>query len=410
MESDPLTFEEAMKSQDSAFWKEAVNDEMDSIIGNNTWTLVDLPPGFKPISCKWIFKKKIKVDGTIDKFKARLVAKGFTQKECIDYFDTYAPVARISTIRVLIALATIHKLEIHQMDVKTAFLNGDMEEEIYMEQPEVFVVPGQEHKVCKLVKSLYGLKQAPKQWHENFDKVILSNGFRAHELDKCVYSKFNGNRSVIICLYVDDMLIFGTDHEVIICTKSFLCTCFNMKDMGVVDVILGIRIKRLNDNLIFTQSHYIEKILKIFNHFDCKPVSTPYDSQVKLYPNEGRIVTQLEYSRVIGSLMYAMTCTRPDIAYAVCKLSKYTSKPSHMHWQAVNGVLKYLKEAMNYGIIYSGYPSVLKGFTDASWITEHEDHSSASGWIFTLGGGAVSWASKKQTCISDQPWQLSLWH
>ncbi|TNV98057.1 hypothetical protein C5H24_12665, partial [Xylella fastidiosa] len=147
-----------------AFWKEAIQDEMDSIMGNDTWILADLPPGSKAIGCKWIFKKKMKVDGTIDKFKARLVAKGFTQKEGIDYFDTYAPVARISTIRVLLAIASIHKLHIHQMDVKTAFLNGELDEEIYMKQPEGFVVQGQEHKVCKLVKSLYGLKQAPKQW------------------------------------------------------------------------------------------------------------------------------------------------------------------------------------------------------------------------------------------------------
>ena len=132
-ESDPQTFEEAMKSQDAAFWKEAINDEMDSIIGNNTWKLVDLPPGSKPIGCKWIFKKKMKVDGTIDKFKARLVAKGFTQKQGIDYFDTYSPVARIATIRVLVALASIHKMVIHQMDVKTTFLNGDLEEEVYMQ-------------------------------------------------------------------------------------------------------------------------------------------------------------------------------------------------------------------------------------------------------------------------------------
>ena len=163
VETDPLTFEAAMKSQDVAFWKEAIQDEMDSILGNNTWILADLPPGSKPIGCKWIFKKKMKVDGTIDKFKARLVAKGFTQKEGIDYFNTYAPVARISTIRVLIALASIYKFEIHQMDVKTAFLNGELDEEIYMQQPEGFIVQGQEHKVCKLVKSLYGLKQAPKQ-------------------------------------------------------------------------------------------------------------------------------------------------------------------------------------------------------------------------------------------------------
>ena len=154
MEPNPLTFEEAMKSNDSAFWKEVVNDEMNSIMGNKTWKLVDLPLGSKPIGCEWIFKKKMKVDGTIDMFKARLVVKGFIQKEGIDYFDTYAPVARISTIRVLIALASIYKLQIHQMNVKTAFLNGELEKEIYMKQPEGFVVQGQEHKVCKLIKSL----------------------------------------------------------------------------------------------------------------------------------------------------------------------------------------------------------------------------------------------------------------
>lgn len=150
-------------------------------MGNNTWRLVDLPPGSKPISCKWIFKKKMRVDGTIDKFKARLVAKGFTQKEGVDYFDTYAPVARIATIRVLIAMASIYKLVIHQMDVKTVFLNGELDEEVYMKQLEDFIVKGQEHKVRKLVKSLYGLKQAPKQWHQKFDQVVLSNGFKINE-------------------------------------------------------------------------------------------------------------------------------------------------------------------------------------------------------------------------------------
>ncbi|CAM8956673.1 unnamed protein product [Rhodiola kirilowii] len=163
IESDPKTFDEAMKSQDVSFWKETINDEMDSIIGNNTWILVDIPPGHKPLGNKWIFPKKMKVDGTIDKFKARLVIQGFRQKYGMDYFDTYAPVARISTIKLLIALASIHKFLVHQMDVKTAFLNGDLEEEIYMKQLEGFIMPGQEHKVCKLVKSLYGLKQAPMQ-------------------------------------------------------------------------------------------------------------------------------------------------------------------------------------------------------------------------------------------------------
>ncbi|KAH9715705.1 hypothetical protein KPL71_021156 [Citrus sinensis] len=349
IESDPLTYEEVMKSQDAAFWKEVINDEMDSIVGNKTWKLVDLPHGSNPIGCKWIFKKKKKVDGTIERFKARLVAKGFTQKEGLDYFDTYAHVARIATIRVLIALASIYQFEIHQMNVKTTFLNGELDEEIYMKQPE----------------------------------------------------GFNGNKGVIICLYVDDMLIFGTDSESIKLTKSLLSSNFDMKDMGLADVILGIKIIKNENGLVLTQSHYIEKILKKFNYYDCKSVSTPFDSNIRLYPNTGRSVSQLEYARIIGCFMYAMTCTRPDIAFVVGKLSRYTSNPSQAHWQAVYRILKYLKHIMDYGIYYTGYPSVLEGFSDASWITDRDDHTSTSGWIFNLGGGVISWGSKKQTCIAD---------
>ncbi|GJT69722.1 zinc finger, CCHC-type containing protein [Tanacetum coccineum] len=330
IEEDPRTYNEAMQSRDFAFWKEAIDDEIGSIMENNTWVLSDLTPGCKPLGCKWIFKRKMKVDGTIDKFKARLVIQGFRQKERIDYFDTYAPVARITTIILLLALAAIHNLVIHQMDVKTAFLNGDLDEEVYMKQPEGFVMPGNEHKVCKLVKSLYGLKQAPKQWHKKFDEVVLSSGFLLNQSDKCVYSKFSSScEGVIICLYVDDMLIFGTDR----------------------------------------------------NQVD-KPVD------------------RLEYSRAIVCLMYAMTSTRPDIAYAVGRLSRFTSNPSRQHWQAITRVFKYLKGTMNYGLSYMGYPSVLEGYSDASWINHVEDSSSTSGWVFLLGGGAISWASKKQTCIT----------
>ncbi|GJR12720.1 zinc finger, CCHC-type containing protein [Tanacetum coccineum] len=376
--------------------KEAIDDEIGSIMENNTWVLSDLPPG-----CKWIFKRKMKVDGTIDKFKARLVIQGFRQKEGIDYFDTYAPVARITTIRLLLALAAIHNLVIHQMDVKTAFLNGDLDEEVYMKQPEGFVMPGNEHKVCKLVKSLYGLKQAPKQWHQKFDEVVLSSGFLLNQSDKCVYSKFNrSGEGVIICLYVDDMLIFGTDQNQVDKTKKFLSSKFSMKDMGEADVILGIKIKRENKGIVITQSHYIEKILKKFNREDCSPVSTPMDPVEKLKPNTGKPVDQLEYSRAIGCLMYAMTSTRPDIAYAVGRLSRFTSNPSRQHWQAITRVFKYLKGTMNYGLSYMGYPSVLEGYSDASWINHVEDSSSTSGWVFLLGGGAISWASKKQTCIT----------
>lgn len=162
MENDPKTIKEALSTPDAPLWKEAIESEMNSILHNHTWEVVDLPPGTKPLGCKWILKRKYKADGTIDKYKARLVVKGYRQKEGLDYFDTYAPVSRITSIRVFIAIAALRGLEIHQMDVKTAFLNGELEEEIYMEQPEGYIVPGQERKVCRLVKSLYGLKQAPK--------------------------------------------------------------------------------------------------------------------------------------------------------------------------------------------------------------------------------------------------------
>nr|KAJ0217072.1 hypothetical protein LSAT_V11C300142760 [Lactuca sativa] len=402
IEEDPKTFSEAMASRDVHFWKEAIHDEIDSIMHKNTWVLADLPPGCKELGCKWILKRKMKVDGTIDKYKARLVIQGFRQKEAIDFFDTYAPIARISTIRLLLALAAIHNLVIHQMDVKTAFLNGDLDEEIYMKQPEGFVMPGNEHKVCKLKKSLYGLKQAPKQWHQKFDDVVLSNGFALNQADKCVYSKFDTfGKGVMICLYVDDMLTFGTNLEEVDKTKKFLSSSFDMKDIGEAGVILGIRIRKGNNGISISQSHYIEKILKKFNFKNCSPVITPIDPSLKLLPNKGSPVSQLEYSRAIGCLMYAMTSTRLDIAYVVGRLSRYTSNPSSHHWQAESRVFKYLKGTMNYGLTYSGYPSVLEGYSDASWINNLEDHSFTSGWVFLLGGGAISWASNNQNCITN---------
>nr|GEX79390.1 zinc finger, CCHC-type [Tanacetum cinerariifolium] len=308
VEDGPKIFDEAMKSQDVAFWKEVINDKMDSIMRNNTWVLTDLPPGFK-------------------------------QKSGIDYFNTYASVARISTIRLLIAMTSIHNLIIHQMDVKTAFLNGELEEEVYMNQPLGFIMPGNENKVCKLIKSLYGLKQAPKKWHQKFDEVVLSNGYLLNQADKCMYSKFDASgKGVIICLYVDDMLIFGIDQVLVDLTKEILSSRFSMKEIGEVDIILGIRIKHESNGIVISQSHYIEKVLKKFNYSDCTPVSTPLTCK-KLMPNKGILV--------------------------ILELS-----------------------------------TVLEGYTDASWISNTEENSSTSSWVFLLGGGAISWASTKQTFIT----------
>ncbi|GJV35917.1 zinc finger, CCHC-type containing protein [Tanacetum coccineum] len=240
-----------------------------------------------------------------------------------------------------------------------------------------------EHKVCKLVKSLYGLKQAPKQWHKKFDEVVFSSGFLLNQYDKCVYSKFDSSdKGVIICLYVDDMLIFETDQNQVDKTKKFLPSSFSMKDMGEADVILGIKIKRENKEIVITQSHYIVKILKKFNHEDCSPVSTPMDPVEKLKPNTGKPVDQLEYSRAIGCLIYAMASTRPDIAYAVSN--------------------------MNYGLSYVGYPSVLEVYSDASWINHVEDSSSTSGWVFLLRG-ALAAAGKEAEWLRNFIHEIPIW-
>ena len=409
IDDTPSSISEAYASEDADYWKEAVRSEMDSILANETWEITDRPYGCKPIGCKWVFKKKLRPDGTIEKYKARLVAKGYTQKEGEDFFDTYSPVARLTTIRVLLSLAASHGLLVHQMDVKTAFLNGELDEEIYMEQPDGFVLDGQEGKVCKLLKSLYGLKQAPKQWHEKFERTLTAAGFVVNEADKCVYYRHGGGEGVILCLYVDDILIFGTNLNVIKEVKDFLSRCFEMKDLGVADVILNIKLLRDDDGgITLLQSHYVEKILSRFGYSDCKPSPTPYDASVLLRKNRRIARDQLKYSQIIGSLMYLASATRPDISFAVSKLSRFVSKPGDVHWKALERVLRYLKGTANYGIHYTGHPKVLEGYSDSNWISDADEIKATSGYVFTHGGGAVSWKSCKQTILTRSTMEAEL--
>ena len=400
LEKEPQTYTEAVSSSEGFLWKEAIKSEVDSILQNHTWELVDLPPGCRPLGSKWIFKRKMKPDGSVDKYKARLVIKGYKQQEGLDYFDTYSPVTRINSIRMILAIAALKNLEIHQMDVKTAFLNGDLDEEIYMEQPEGFITPGKGNKVCKLVKSLYGLKQAPKKWHEKFDNAMITNGYKINECDKCVYTKETEHGYVILCLYVDDILIVGSNDKMVKSTKDMLNSKFDMKDMGLADVILGVKITRISDGLVLSQTHYVDKILEKFNKNDSGIARTPLDNSFHLSKNRGESISQVEYSRIIGSLMYLMSCTRPDIAYAVSKLSRFTSNPSADHWKAILRVLKYLRYTRNYGLHYTRYPAVLEGYADANWISDIKDSKSTSGYVFTLASGAVSWKSSKQTIVA----------
>ena len=278
-----------------------------------------------------------------------------------------------------------------------------------MEQPDGFVVDGQEGKVCKLLKSLYGLRQAPKQWHEKFERTLTSTGFVANEADKCVYYRHGGGEGVILCLYVDDILIFGTNLKVIQEVKDFLNQNFEMKDLGVADVILNIMLLRGGDGgITLLQSHYVEKILDRFGYSDCKPSPTPYDPSVLIRKNKGETKDQLRYSQIIGSLMYLASATRPDISFSESKLSRFVSNPGDVHWHALERIMRYLKGTASYGLHYTGYPRVLEGYSDANWISDADELKATSGYVFTLGGAAVSWKSCKQTILTRSTMEAEL--
>ena len=407
---DPLTISDAMKDVDSKAWQQAMNLEMDSMYSNQVWELVDLPEGVKPIGCKWIYKRKRGADGKVETYKARLVAKGYTQKEGIDYEETFSPVAMLKSIRILLSIAAHLDYEIWQMDVKTAFLNGRLEESIYMIQPEGFIAKGQEHRVCKLQRSIYGLKQASRSWNIRFDQAVKSFGFEQSIDEPCVYSKIKDGKVVFLILYVDDILIIGNDVGSLTSVKMWLTKQFQMKDLGEASYVLGIRIfrDRKNKMLALFQASYIDKILEKYGMQDSKKGQQPMRHGIALSKDmspktsdEVNSMRKIPYASAVGSLMYAMLCTRPDICYSVGIVSRYQSNPGLKHWESVKHILKYLRRTRNYMLVYSGSDLMPVGYTDSDFQSDPDSRKSTSGSVFTLNGGAIVWRSVKQSCISD---------
>ena len=277
MENDPISFHHAMRDSNSQKWIDAMNEEYKSMQDNRVWDLITLPEGKKPIGCKWIFKTKRDSKGNVERYKARLVAKGFTQKEGIDYIETFSLVSSKDSFRIIMALTAHFDLELHQMDVKTAFLNGDIDETIYMVQPENFVFGDPKKMVCKLKKSIYGLKHASRQWYHKFHQVICSFGFESNIVEDCVYHKFSGSKYIFMVLYVDDILLAANDKKILHETKKFLSKKFEIKDLGDAFFVLGIQIHRDRSRGIFglSQEGYIEKVLKRYSMQGCKPGETP---------------------------------------------------------------------------------------------------------------------------------------
>lgn len=410
-QDEPASYQEAMNGPDSEKWLEAMKSEMDSMYTNQVWTLVDPPEGVKPIGCKWVFKKKTDMDGNVQTYKGRLVAKGFKQIQGVDYDETFSPVAMVKSIRILLAIAAFYDYEIWQMDVKTAFLNGNLLEDVYMTQPEGFVTPKDAGKVCKLQRSIYGLKQASRSWNLRFDEAVKEFGFIKNEDEPCVYKKVSGSHIVFLVLYVDDILIIGNDIPSLQAVKTWLGKCFSMKDLGDAAYILGIRIYRDRSRkmLGLSQSTYIDKVLKRFSMQEAKRGNLPVTHGVKISKaqcpksqDDEERMRKIPYASAIGSIMYAMICTRPDVSYALSMTSRYQSNPGEGHWTAVKNILKYLKRTKDSFLVYGCEDELaVKGYTDASFQTDNDDYKSQSGFVFCLNGGAVSWKSSKQETVAD---------
>ncbi|CAH9096877.1 unnamed protein product [Cuscuta epithymum] len=311
---------------------------------------------------------------------------------------------------MLLALVALYDLELEQLDVKTAFLYEDLEEELYMYQPEGFEVPGKEHRVCRLKKSLYGLKQAPRKWYKRFDAFMTRQGFSRSKYDSCVYFKRNSNGSFIyLLLYVNDMLIASPDMSLVNKLKSQLSNEFEMKDLGAAKKILGMEIHRDRQagKLYLSQKKYIEKMLNRFNMSNCKSVSTPLGAHFKLSSDSCPktdadliYMKNVPYSSAVGSLMYAMVCTRPDLAYAVSVVSRYMHNPGKEHWSAVKWILRYLKGASSLGLVFNRNASVstdIVGFVDSDYGGDLDRRRSLSSYIFTLCNCAISWKATLQS-------------
>ena len=409
-DNDPETFSQTISCRESELWYNAMKEEMDSMASNEVWDLVKLLDGLRAIGCKWVYKTKKDSLGNIERYKARLVAKGFTQREGIDYTETFSPVSKKDSLRVIMALVAHFDLELHQMDVKTAFLNGELEEEVYMKQPEGFSSSAGEHLVCKLKKSIYGLKQASRQWYLRFHEVISSFGFVENVMDQCIYQKVSGSKICFLVLYVDDILLATNDKGLLYEVKQFLSKNFDMKDMGEASYVIGIKIHRDRTQCILglSQEAYINKVLERFRMKDCSSSIAPIVKGDRFNLNqcpkndlEREQMQNIPYASAVGSLMYAQVCTRPDIAFAVGMLGRYQSNPGMDHWRAAKKVMRYLKGTKDYMLKYRRTENLeVVGYSDSDFAGCVDSRKSTSGYIFMLAGGAVSWRSAKQTLIT----------
>ena len=378
-----------------------MKEEMNALMKNETWDLVPKPKDVQPVSCKWVYRIKRKTDGSINRFKARLVARGFSQKYGEDYDETFSPVAKMTTVRSLLSLAASFGWKLWQLDVKNAFLYGELDKEIFMEQPLGFKSREHPDYVCKLKKALYGLKQAPRAWYGKLAQFLQFCGYVPSNSDPSLFFKKNGGVHVVVLLYVDDMIITGSDDAEIARLQEDMSVRFEMKKLGELNNFLGLEVERVKDGIFVGQQSYARRIVERFGVHEGKTRTTSMDVNIKLKRDEGSLLPDPRpYRSLVGSLLY-LTITRPDLAFAVGLVSRFMQEPRKPHLEAAKKILKYVKTTLGMGLMYKYNAKVsLHGFTDADFGGDLDDRKSTSGYVFLCGDTSISWCSKKQATVS----------
>ena len=394
---EPKNFHEA---NSQPMWRKSMDDELKALEETNTWNIVHLPPGKHVVGCRWVYRFKFNPDGSIERPKSRVVAQGFTQHFGVDYKETFAPVAKMSTVKVLLSVAANHGWSLSQMDVKNAFLHGELEEEVYMKIPPGHPLCGDPSRVCKLNKSIYGLKQSPRAWHAKLSSTLEDLGFTRSSADSSLYVQTGQTEKLMVLIYVDDLIITGSNADSIAALKKKLQGKFPVKDLGPLKYFLGIEVATSRKGLFLNQRKYTIDLLRDSNMLNSKPANTPFDSKLQLDKLGDPLDSPNYYQKLVGKLIY-LTITRPDISFAVSLVSQHMHAPTVVHLCMVKRILRYLKKTIGRGIVMrrNGHTDII-GFSDSDWAGNTIDRRSTTGYCMFVGGNLVSWKSKKQPVVA----------